>query len=250
MQTTSDFTIPRSFYLSLAGVSVLALCLFMGIVYLLDARGGNFVRMLSGEVGEVLSARAENLANAGHVPEAIAEYERALTRRFDNPRQKVWTMQKLAKLLLRENRPREAAIVMRRALALDDDDGWNYGLLAQALQYSDQHAELLGNSDKWFRFAESVGNKTNMMLAQYYKGLALARENDSNGALEAFLRAHTIEPAPAPAINAARLLVRGERYEEATPLIEYVIARGEGNMVEEARALLAKIARSSKRQGG
>lgn len=232
-------SVPRELWYLIGAVTLISWLGFVAFVYVYANYGQSWVDGLSDKVGEVVAARAQQLARSGDDYAAMQTYREALDSEFDDPRQRVLAHQRYTRLLLDARQPGEAAAVMKAALALDPDDGWNYVLYAQALERAERPEQLLELSSRWFGHAEDVGKTRHTGLAYYYKGVALSALDQPEDALQAFKSAHEAHPDPSAALQAAELLHQFQQVDEARPYLEYVVEHGGGNKAERARELLA-----------
>lgn len=222
-------------------IAVLSLLFVVGVFWF-RAHGAAWVASLDGGIGEVVAKRAKGYADSGRKVEAIAEYRKAVGVPFDDPRQYVWAAQRLARLLMAQGRFEEAVTVMGEALARDEEDGWNYSLLVQALRGAGDSGEALDVAQRWFESARDRDKLSGMRWSKYTIG-AIARDMGRlEEALAAFLESHSISPAGNSAYQAALLLTRLGRSDEALPLLEYVVSEEKGSLAGEARRLRARIA--------
>lgn len=174
--------------------------------------------------------------------EAMETYRRALALKFDDPMQKVWQTQEFLKLLLDERQYEEAVQVAHDAIALDPNNGLPYSLLNKALREAGRHADAAASAKEWAQWAASSQQYDAQAWAEYYAGQSYLALNDNENALAAFQAGYQASPSAENALAAARILCGQQRYEEARPLLEYVISHDQGAKRDRARELLAESA--------
>jgi len=222
----------------LYAVAGLAVVLFAAAVVAFARYGGPTVNALSRQLGETVAADALRLAEAGMAGDAIRMYERALSIPFENPRQAVLARQRLARLLLDEGDPAAAVPVLEAALAADPADLWNYSLLCTAYLRSGAPEQALATATAWLERAQAAGDTGGIRWAHYNRGTALNRLGDAAGALAAYEASYAAVPSGESAYQAALLLQRAGRTQEARDYAARAIEHGPDDAARRARALL------------
>jgi tetratricopeptide (TPR) repeat protein len=227
-------------------VTGVVFALFVAFVYIYGTYGGPMVDRLSDRIGENVSARAKNLADAGMYEEAIPLFREALTKRFeDEPQQRIWTMQRLSKVLLETKRYDDAIVLMQEAMRLDPKDGHNYADLYQALRGAGRNDEALTLTKERVEFTRTNGDTDGQRIAWYDQGTLLRDTGQLEPALVAFKTSFDTAPTTYSAWQAANALVKLNRPQEVSPYLEFILTKGDGTLITEARTLQEKIASTS-----
>ena len=205
----------------IAGASLAAL--FVMSVLLFAAFGDTWVNGLDDQVGEIVSSRAREQADMGQHETAINLYRDALAVRFDDPMQRVWTLHRLARLLLREERYDEAVEAAQEALDLHDENGAPFSYINEAYHESRQFEAMAHNAERWFQWAAKTGRANAQADAKHQRGIALHNLGRKEEAISAFEEAFALRPREDVAFDAGRnLALRGD-LEQARPYLEYVV---------------------------
>ena len=225
-----------------AGLSLAAAVVFCGAVYVLGAHGQRFAEGMSARLGDVEAARAKSLSDGGLTEAAIEGYQRALGMQFESADQRKWAQRQLGELLLRENRPGEAAEPLLVCVAEHPDYLPAYRLLCRALEGDFRPEELAKAATAWERAAREQDNAGDGAEACLVAGRAHEAAGRADEALEAYRRGHALSASGGNAYAAARLLQRRDGAAEALRMLDECVAKGRGDYLEPARALRAEIA--------
>ncbi len=218
----------------------------IAFIYAFATWGGDFVNSLSSEIGEVVALRATDLAASGQINEAIAGYESALTRRFeDEPTQRIYAMQRLARLCLQTGKTTKAIGVMEAAFQLDPTYGPSYFQLFEALLANKQNERALAVTRAWFDTVKASGDTSAQAWAKYNEGVLHRNAENWAAALTAFSESHTIKPMPDNAMQCAYMQAQLGQSEAARASADEVIATGDERFTVQAKALRDSLLRQS-----
>lgn len=205
--------------------------------------GGPLVDRMSEEIGEVVALRATDLAAAGLTDEAIATYQTALARQFeDEPAQRIYAMQRLGRLLLDANRAEEAAQLMKQAYALNPDYGPTYSMLFEALQAANRPEQALELAIDAYQRATARNDNSVRKWAKYGEGVILRDGGKIEAALTAFSDSHAIEPSKETALQIGLLQYRLGDFSAAEKSLHDVLSYGDATFAQQAREVLKSIA--------
>lgn len=225
-----------------AGLSLAAAVVFCGGVYALGVHGQRFAEGMSARLGDVEAARAKSLADGGLTEAAIEGYQRALGMPFESADQRKWAQRQLGELLLRENRPGEAAEPLLVCVAENTDYLPAYRLLCRALEADFRQEDLAKAATAWEKAARAQNNAGDGAEACLVAGQAHETAGRADEALEAYRRGHALSASGGNAYAAARLLQRRGGAAEALRMLDECVAGGRGEHLEPARALRDEIA--------
>ena len=227
---------------AIAGVAFAGLA---AAVVFCASHGGPWVAELDDNVGEVVAARAQRLADVGERDEALEKYRRAMTLRFVDPQQRVWAGHGFTDLLLNNGLYEEAADVARSTLALDDEDGTPYSQLNRALQELGMYEAMLDNARAWHAWASAKGYGHTMGWAKYYEGVARLRLSHKEEAVQAFQEGFEAYPNTNPGVEnamaAARQLFEQDARAEARSYLRFVVDEATDWRRGEARQMLDEL---------
>ena len=148
-------------------VVVILTVLFAVSVYLFAGHGGGFVDGLSGQVGEVVAARAKSLADSGQ-PEAAAKvFADALQAEFDDPQQRVWCYRRYGETLMQLDQWSDAAEAFKSALVLNEKDWPSHRQLCEALKKQGLDEAVRDAARRWQQ-AAGGNNKEQANSAERY----------------------------------------------------------------------------------
>ncbi|MEX2016123.1 MAG: hypothetical protein WD873_05750, partial [Candidatus Hydrogenedentales bacterium] len=215
---------------------------FAASVLLFAAFGEPWVQRLDDEIGEIVAGRATEQADQGQNAAAIDLYRRALEVEFEDPMQRVWTLHRLAGLLLKEERYDEAVLASTEALQLDDNNGAPYSYINRAYYATEQYDEMAANAEQWFAWGEAKGKPAVQADARHQFGIAQLLLGRREEAIAAFEESFAIRPHAQVAFDAARHLVRRGDHAAARPYLEYVAAHAKDWRRSEAQSLLDQSA--------
>jgi tetratricopeptide (TPR) repeat protein len=219
-------------------VSAMLVAMFYSALFGYLQFGGAFVDGLDDQIGEVVAARAVGLTNAGLDEQAESTYRQALENRFDDePRQRIWTSQRYAKLLLSRGKAADAAAVMEYAFLLDEGDGPSYTLLFDALRQSRRLDRAVAVSVAYADTMRATGNANAEKWARYNIGVVYRDSGNPAAALDAFLASYAAVPSQENAWQIACLLRQLGRDAEAVPYLNYVVQHGDAKFAALARNL-------------
>jgi tetratricopeptide (TPR) repeat protein len=230
---------PRAVPLAIAGVAFL---FFVAGVYAFATFGRQYFDPLSGSIGELLVQRAQDLDQAGYVEAAMFSYQRALDTKFDDPRQRGWAQRDYGAILLREERPEEAAAVLAECLAAYPDDLKAHSLYGAALIKAEQFDTLLTAAQAWRDAAKSANDAASEATALYHIGTAYEHLEQTGNALNSYLAGHKLAPEGVNAFHAATLLHSLGEPAEALTLLDEYLKHGSGWREKSALALRSSIA--------
>jgi tetratricopeptide (TPR) repeat protein len=223
---------------AVSGVAWLVLVLF---VFLYGTFGGKFVAGVTNELGEALASKAQARAEAGDAQAAIQLYRSALDVHFSDPQQRIWSSQRLARLLIGDGQYEEAANVMEQALKLDNQDSWNYNLLCDALRETGLYDRALARNEEWIAASRDDTEPASRKWAYYSLGATYRDMNATQKALDAFLASFEASPSAESAYQAALLYQTLGQKAEALSMIDYIVKDGKGVLSREAQQLKGKI---------
>jgi tetratricopeptide (TPR) repeat protein len=232
----------RVLYTVSYSVSAALLAVFLAAVFGYARYGGPFVDRLDDQIGEIVAARATGLASAGLNEQAESVYRQALTQRFDDePMQRIWTMQRYAKLLLARGKPGDAADLMEDAFRMNGAYGPSYTLLFDALRQADRLDRAIAVSEAYAGAMRAAGDANAEKWARYNVGAVCRDSGRLNPALDAFAASYAVVPSQENAWQAARLLHQLGRDTEAGPYLEYVVLHGDAQYASLARDMQQQV---------
>ena len=244
--TLHSWKAQRPVILAAAGVAAVLYLLFLGVMWSFGRWGGPFVNGLSEEIGEVISQRASDLAAAGMNDEAVIVYREALKHRFeDEPRQRIYTLERLARVLQARGESDSAIEVLEAAYRLDSTYGPVYTVLFEALIGARHYDRALELTNQWNAYTRSVHDTTASKWAKYNEGRVYRDTKHYAEALAAFTESNTLAPSQESAFECAAMLDALGRNGEAVRALDYVLANGNPTYQKKAQELLATIGVSS-----
>ncbi len=185
----------------------------------------------------MVASEAASLAEMGDVDAALERYQEALAVKFDDPKQRFWTLRRYGELLLNDGRVSQATRALEECLNLNPKDSITLGLLARALRADGQFAQMAEVARRWVGSSREAGQPSTEAVAGLYLGEALEKLGDSDGALDAYLAGVKAQPESDCAYHAAVLLDRLGRGPEALAVLEAYIPHATGWRAESAAKL-------------
>ena len=149
----------------LVTTAILTAILTIGI-YIATAFAEPHIDEMSYLIGERVAELARANAEIENVDEAVSLYRQALTKQFDDPRQRVWAQEEFAEYLIELERLDEAIEIARNAVAEAPDELKSYRLLSNALQRRGNIGEALEVEEARLAAAERLGNDPVVQLAR------------------------------------------------------------------------------------
>lgn len=220
--------------------------LFLAFVYGYARFAGPYIDSLSDRIGENVSARAKNLADAGMNDEAISLFQEALSKQFhDEPQQRIWTMHRYAEALMDEKRLEEVLPLMEEAGKLDPSDGKSYNLWFLSLRGLNRQDEALALTTRYLEQFAKDDAKEFTRIAQYNAGTVYRDKGDFANALTAFQASHVISPGAGTALQCALCLVQLNRGNEAGEYLAVAEASSDPAISTQARDLKARMSGSA-----
>lgn len=227
----------RSNFTVAAVVSVVTTAMVAFFVFIYGHYAGNWVTGLNKQIGEVVASEAAALAAMGDVDAALERYQEALAVKFDDPKQRFWTLRRYGELLLNDGRTSQATRALEECLSLNPKDSITLGLLARALRADGQFTQMAEVARRWVGSSREAGQPSTEAVAGLYLGEALEKLGDTDGALEAYLAGVKAQPDSDCAYHAAVLLDGRGRHPEALAVLEAYIPHATGWRAESAAKL-------------
>ncbi len=235
---TREFRQVRKSLVLIAGVLSLS---FFGLAVVYVQWMAPTVEGLSGRIGELAYFRAREMQEAGEVAAAVDLYEEALTRRFDDPRQRGWAQRHFGELLNELERYEEATEVLEACVADFPEDFQAWRLLVHAYQQLSDYDAAAAVGAAWYRLAGEVGAKENRGHAAYHYAMSLLQLGDEDAALAMFREGYALNPRTENAFRAAVLHERRGEYEEARVLFAAYVGQRSGQYIDDARSRLEQL---------
>jgi tetratricopeptide (TPR) repeat protein len=199
------------------------------------------VEGLSGRIGELAYFRAREMQQAGEVEAAVDLYREALTRRFDDPRQRGWCLRHFGELLLNLERYDEAIPVLETCVQEFPSDFQAWRFLVNAQQQNGNFPAAIEAANTWFELTGEAGLKHNQGHAAYHLGMSLLSNDEPEAALLAFKKGYQLNPKTENPYRAAVILEQRGEYEEARVLYGAYLSQRSGLYLDEARARLQRL---------
>lgn len=226
-----------------SALAVFALFTLAVIAY--AALGNTWVDSLDEKVGEVLAHRGDRMAERGRTKDAAELFREALTARFDDPNQRLWTHHNLADAYIQLEQYDEAARIARAAIPLSGDNGRAYGQYQRAAWLAEDFSAALEASNAMRGWAQKYHRKEDEARAEFLRGSAQRRLGQTDDAIESFVRSFELVSAADSGWGAATLLSELGRPKEALPYLETVIQKAAGPRKQEAIKLRESIRRNA-----
>ena len=199
------------------------------------------VEGLSGRIGELAYFRAREMQQAGEVEAAVDLYREALTRRFDDPRQRGWCLRHFGELLLNLERYDEAIPVLEVCVQDFPSDYQAWRFLVNAHQRSHNYPEAIEAAKTWFELTGEAGLKSNQGHAAYHLGMSLLSNEEYEAALSAFTKGYQLNPKTENPYRAAVIHEQRGEIEEARVLYGAYLSQRAGLYLDDARARLQRL---------
>lgn len=214
---------------------------FVAFIYFYSTYGGPWVDGLDERVGEIVAERAQLLAAAGLVEEALAEYRNALSVEFDEPFHRMAAANRFAGLLLDRREHEEAAVVAQDNLERTGGEGGAFSFLYRARRGLMQNEEALAVTRAWFAWAVSQEEPRHQAWARYFEGETLLALGDRTGAISAYLEVYSLHSTPENALSAARRLADTGEAAQALRFLNFVKESDDRRLRQAAEALEKRL---------